>query len=132
MKVDRKCKHCGETKKIEDFPKRGNETDRLGNPLYRGICKKCEAEKKTAKNRQNKLVKNKVPKKAPITTPPIEYQTTPKEKKSYSDQDDYNAWQQFLGRELSEEERAEVDTCARELIITMMDLVIKEKEFSNE
>lgn len=132
------CPGCGETKKQEDFPTRGSERDRLGNPIYKCKCKVCDSNRNTARYHANKAIKlNDI---ADIDIqPPIvitQYPAfVPKSKtpgKFVKGDEDYNPWEERKGRQLSEEEKYELDSCAREFIIAMMDLVIKEKEIKYE
>ena len=130
MKELKTCKRCGKTKNLEDFGNRGKETDRFGNPSYRGKCKRCEAEEKTEKNRQKRAEKEASIHSAPKV--PITYYEAPKNNNQFFEHDDYSAWSDRLGRELTDEDKDQLDSCARELIVAMMDLVIKEKGNFNE
>lgn len=132
MTSEQKCRSCGNIKEITEFPRRGNETDRFGSPVYRKTCKACEADAKLKKYHEKKEVKDKT---ADVYMPPPsivkevkEFAFAPKEPGKFSkNRDDYAPWEKLKGRELTAEEKFELESSMRELIVAMMEVVIKEK-----
>ncbi len=127
MKTEQKCKKCGVIKSIEEFPTRGNEVDRLGVPRRRSVCSSCEAKRKLdayhlKKEKIEVFSEYTAPVLVPILSP------TPKLVPKINDLDDYTAWEKHGGRPLADEEKEELNSSARELIIAMMELVIKERQ----
>lgn len=119
-----KCIDCGKAKKQDEFPTRGKELNRFGRLIYRKYCKACDAIRRTERNQKKKETSA-----SPIykKSTPIQTITIESEYKSPQACEGYDAWTSLLGRNLQDEEKLELDSCARELIITMMDLVFKEK-----
>lgn len=132
MMTEKRCQRCGNTKPIDEFPLRGKEKDRLGNPLYRGKCKTCESEEKLQKYYLRKELQNKEePEHRVEPLKMIEVlQQPPKllpSVKRKIEGDDYEPWSKRLGRPLTENEKVELDTSVRQLIITMIDLAYKKR-----
>ncbi|MDD4974396.1 MAG: hypothetical protein PHY93_08580 [Bacteriovorax sp.] len=138
MMNEKICSGCGETKKLEDFPTRGSEKDPFGNPIFKAKCKVCDSNRNTARYHANKALNSAA--KANVEEQPLlvitEYPPfVPKSKtpgKLVKNDEDYTPWEERKGRPLTDEEKIELDNCARELIISMMDLVIKDKEKKDE
>lgn len=124
--TEKTCQRCGNTKPINEFPPRGKEKDRLGNPLYRGKCKTCESEEKLQKYYLRKNLQNKVEleEKIEIWQQPLKALPSVKHE---IEGDDYAPWSKRLGRALTENEKVELDTSVRQLIITMIDLAYKKR-----
>ncbi len=128
------CSGCGKTQKLDKFPTRGSEKDPLGNPIYKAKCKVCDSNRNTARYHANKAIKLNETADIDIQPPIVitEYPAfIPKSKtpgKFVKSDEDYTPWEERKGRQLSEEEKHELDSCAREFIIAMMDLVIKKQE----
>ena len=126
------CRFCGLDKEIMDFPKRGNETDRFGNPVYRKICKACEADNKLKKYHQKKITKEKLVEiEAPFTPSKNVHNRSifepPKSEAVTKNISNYAPWEKIKGRGLTSEEVLVLESSTRELIIALMEIVIKEK-----
>jgi len=127
MKTETKCKKCGVIKPTDEFPTRGKEVDRFGVARRRSICLSCEAKRKIDAYHQKKEKMEIVPEYiAPIITPLKS--SYPAISPKFEDDGDYTVWEKHKGRPLSEDEKEELDSSARELIIAMMELVIKERK----
>jgi len=117
---------------MAEFPRRGSETDRFGSPVYRKTCKACEADAKLKKYHEKKEIKDKA---IDVYVPPSsvvkevkDFAFAPKEPGKFSkNSDDYAPWEKIKGRELTPEEKFELESSMRELIVAMMEVVIKGK-----
>lgn len=132
MTTEKRCSKCGKTKLLTDFPTRGREKDRFGNPLYRAKCKVCESEEKLAKYHAEKDLKEDEDDVTAQPEAPVVYpEFIPKAKKPgvhVKSCEDYGPWEKRRGKELSDDEKYELDACSKKLILTMLDLVLKERE----
>lgn len=134
MMTEKTCENCKETKSLDLFGTRGSERDRFGNPLYRGLCKKCDSEKSLAKYYKNKAA-NELKKQTKLELSRQEEASFPEyvpkakaPEKFVTSDEDYSPWEKRKGRELTEEEKVELDSSVRILILQLLDDVIQENK----
>lgn len=136
MMTEKYCPGCDKTKLLSEFPTRGREKDRHGNPSYKSKCYVCENERKLAEYYKNKAKKEEVYderdfKEQVVSQFPAYVPKSSIQGSHVSGDDDYSPWTERLGRELTDDEKFELDVCAKALIVAMMDLAVKEKENTN-
>ena len=130
MRIENTCSCCGKTKKIEEFPKKANQFDRLGNPVYRSKCKACESKENLEKYHAKKAKQVTIETYEPIIIQTEFPKYIPKSKiagRLVKDDEDYSPWEKQMGKAITDDERAEIDAGTREFILAMLDLVLKEK-----
>lgn len=138
MMKEKICKGCGKTKRLDEFTTRGSEKDSLGKPIYKAKCKVCDSNRNTTRYHAKKAIELNDMADIDVQPPLVitEYPTfVPKSKmpgQFVKSDEDYAPWEERKGRSLTDEEKIELDSCAREFIIAMMDLVIKKREKKDE